>query len=149
MSKALITTWGEQVWPDLPKGCGKYRFGGNEAQINPPCEQHDSKPYNSFYFFDIFLLLSSTQEVTIGNLSLNKWKTWPVEFFEDCKKYENKLYEVKTQIEEANLGNLNLSNPPMEGIDRSKKFLIDFDIWNIKIGVRMRKLWLFYERTPN
>jgi hypothetical protein len=28
-------------------------------------------------------------------------------------------------------------------------FLIDFDIWNIEIGVRMRKLWLFYKRTLN
>jgi len=28
-------------------------------------------------------------------------------------------------------------------------FLINFDIWNVEIGVRMRKLWLFYERTPN
>jgi hypothetical protein len=28
-------------------------------------------------------------------------------------------------------------------------FLIDFDTWNVEIGVRMRKLWLFYERTPN
>jgi len=31
----------------------------------------------------------------------------------------------------------------------TKFFLIDFDIWNIEIGVCMRKLWLFYERTPN
>ena len=40
---------------------------------------------------------------------------------------------------------------PTYGVDRQiqKKFLIDFDIWNVKIGVRMLKLWLFYERTPN
>jgi hypothetical protein len=42
-------------------------------------------------FFDIFLLLRSTQEVTTGNLSLNKLITWPVEFYEDCEKYEKKL----------------------------------------------------------
>ena len=30
-----------------------------------------------------------------------------------------------------------------------KFVLIVFDIWNVKIGVRMRKLWLFYEWTPN
>jgi len=30
-----------------------------------------------------------------------------------------------------------------------KNFLIEFDIWNVKIGVRMQKLGLFYERTPN
>jgi len=78
------------MWHDLPKGSGNYRFGGNETQINSACEQHDSKLCNSF-FFDIFLLLRSTQEVTTGNLSLNKWKTWPVKFFEDCEKYEKKL----------------------------------------------------------
>jgi len=72
MSEALITTLGEQVWPDLPKGSRNYRFGGNETQINPACEQHDSKPCNSFYFFLIFFLHRSTQEVTTGNLSLNK-----------------------------------------------------------------------------
>jgi len=40
---------------------------------------------------------------------------------------------------------------PTYGEDRQiqQNFLIDFDIWNIKIGVCMRKLWLFYERTPN
>ena len=40
---------------------------------------------------------------------------------------------------------------PAFGGDRQiqKKFQIYFDIWNVKIGVRMRKLWLFYERTPN
>jgi len=40
---------------------------------------------------------------------------------------------------------------PAHGGDRQiQKFgLIDFDIWNVKIGVRMRKLWLFYERTLN
>ena len=30
-----------------------------------------------------------------------------------------------------------------------KKFLIDFDILNVEIRVRMWKLDLFYERTPN
>ena len=40
---------------------------------------------------------------------------------------------------------------PTFGRDRQiqKFFLIDFDIWNVEIGVRMGKLWLFYERTPN
>jgi len=70
MSEALITTGGEQVWPDIPKVSGNFRFGGNERHINPVCEQHNSKPYN--FFFDIFILLRSTQEVTTGNLSLNK-----------------------------------------------------------------------------
>ena len=56
MSDALITTWGEQVWPDLPKGSGNYRFGENETQINPAYEQHDSKPYNSFFLIFFFYL---------------------------------------------------------------------------------------------
>ena len=30
-----------------------------------------------------------------------------------------------------------------------KFFLIDFDIWNVKIRVRMRKFLLFYEQTLN
>ena len=40
---------------------------------------------------------------------------------------------------------------PAFGRDRQiqKFFLIDFYIWTVKIGVRMRKLWLFYEQTPN
>jgi len=128
MSHPLITTWGEQVWPNLPKGSGNHRFGGNETQINPACEQHHSKPYNSFYFFYIFLLLRSTQEVTIGNLSLNKWKTWPVKIFENCEKSEKKLLEVKTQTSEVNLGILKLSNPQTSGIDRSKNL-----VWSILI----------------
>ncbi|WP_232487823.1 hypothetical protein, partial [Pectobacterium parmentieri] len=53
-SEVLITTSGEQVWPDLPKVSGNYRFGGNERHINPACEQHNSKPCDSFYFFLIF-----------------------------------------------------------------------------------------------
>jgi len=41
-----------------------------------------------FYFFNIFVWLRSTKEVTPENLSLNKWKTWPAEFSEDCEKCE-------------------------------------------------------------
>ena len=49
-----------------------------------------------------------------------------------------KLEKVKIQTSEANLGILKLSNSPMAGIDGSEFFfLIDFDIWNIKIGVHM------------
>jgi len=44
-----------------------------------------------FIFFDISLLLRSTTKVTTENLSLNKWKTWSVEFYEDCKKCEKTL----------------------------------------------------------
>ena len=34
-------------------------------------------------------------------------------------------------------------------MDGSEFFLIDFDIWNVEIQVRMRKLDQFYELTPN
>jgi len=100
-------------------------------------------------FFDIFLLLRSTQEVTIGNLSLNKGKTWPVEFFEDCKKYEKNFRRWKLKIR-GEFGDSKIVEPT-HGKNRQmqKNFLIDFDIWNVKIGVRMRKLWMFYEQTPN
>jgi hypothetical protein len=103
-----------------------------------------------FISFDIFILVRSTVGVTTENLSLNKFKTWPAEFFEDCEKCEKKLHEVKTQTLEVNFEVQKFSNPPMEGTDRSKKkFWINFDIWNVEIRVRMRKLWLFYERTTN
>ena len=73
-----------------------------------------------------------------------------MEFYEDCKNVKKKLQEVETQTSKVNLGILNLSNPPTLGIDRCEVFfLIDFDIWNVDIVVRMRKLWLFYEWTPN
>jgi hypothetical protein len=48
-----------------------------------------------FYFFDIFSSLRSTQEVTTENLSLNKWKTWPVKNSEDGSKIEKKLVTQK------------------------------------------------------
>ena len=58
-------------------------------------------------FFDIFILVRSTEGVTTENLSLNKFKTWPAEFFEDCEKCEKKLHGVKTQTLEVNLEVLN------------------------------------------
>ena len=100
-------------------------------------------------FFDIFLLLRSTQEVTTGNLSLNKWKTWPVEFFEDCEKYEKKFRRWKLKFR-GQFGDSKIVERT-HGRNRQMQnfFLIDFDIWNVKIGVCMQKLWLFYEQTPN
>ena len=44
----------------------------------------------SFYFFDIFSSLRSTKEVTIENMSLNKWKAWPVENLENMLKIDKK-----------------------------------------------------------
>ena len=47
-------------------------------------------------------------------------------------------------------GDYKIVKPTHGGDKLIQKFgLIDLDIWNVKIGVRMRKLWLFYERTPN
>ena len=78
-------------------------------------------------FFDIFLLLRSTQEVTTGNLSLNKWKTWPVEFFEDCEKYEKNLGGENSNFR-GEFGDSKIVEPAVGGIDRSKKIF-----WSILI----------------
>ena len=55
-----------------------------------------------FGFFDFFLLflwyfypLKTTKEVTTENMSLNKWKTWPVENSEDMLKIDKKLVTRK------------------------------------------------------
>jgi len=40
----------ENKGPDLPKGSGYSRFGGNKTQIDPASEQHDPKPYNFLLF---------------------------------------------------------------------------------------------------
>ena len=49
----------------------------------------------SFYFFYIFSSLRSTKEVTTENMSLNKWKPWPVENSEDMLKIDKKLVTRK------------------------------------------------------
>ena len=72
-----------------------------------------------FIFFDIFILLRRTHEVTTRNLSLNKWKTWPVEFFEDCKKYKKTLGGENSNFR-GKFGDSKLSNPPLAEIYRSK-----------------------------
>ena len=53
-------------------------------------------------FFDFFLLflwyfssLRTTKEVTIENMSLNKWKPWPVENSEDMLKIDKNLVTMK------------------------------------------------------
>ena len=55
-----------------------------------------------FRFFDFFLLflwyfysLRTTKEVTIENMSLNKWKAWTVENSEDVLKIDKKLVTRK------------------------------------------------------
>ena len=49
----------------------------------------------SFYFFDTFSSLRSTKEVTAENMSLNKWKAWPMENSEDMLKIDKKLVTRK------------------------------------------------------
>ena len=45
--------------------------------------------------FLIFFSLWSTKELTIENMSLNKWKAWPVENSEDVLKIDKKLVTTK------------------------------------------------------
>ena len=74
-------------------------------------------------------------------MSLNKWKTWPVEISEDVLKNDKKLVTTKRRSCDQFLTNLKFSDPDKPGDGWiQKKFLIDFDIWNVEIGVRMRKL---------
>ena len=98
--------------------------------------------FDSFFlFFDIFSSLRSTKEVTTENMSLNKWKAWPVENSEDMIKIDKMLVTTKRESCDHFLTNLKFLNPDKAGDGRiQKNFLIDFDIWNIEIGVRMRKL---------
>ena len=72
-----------------------------------------------------------------------------MEFFEDCEKYEKKLGGENSNFRGGFWDSKFIE--PAYGGDRQIQnfFVIDFDIWNIKIEVHMRKLWLFYERTPN
>ena len=74
-------------------------------------------------------------------MSLNKWKAWPVKFSEEVLKIDKKLVTMKRGSCDHFLTNLKFSNPDNVGDGLiQKKFLIDFDIWNVKIGVRMQKL---------
>ena len=94
-----------------------------------------------FYLFYIFPLLRSTKEVTTENMSANKCKTWPVEFSENLLKIDKNLVTTKRGSCDHFLSNLEFSNLDRTGDGWIRNFfLIDFDIWNIEIGVRMRKL---------
>ena len=72
-------------------------------------------------------------------MSLNK--TWPVEISEDVLKINKKLVTTKRGSCDQFLTKIKISDPDGAGDRRiKKKILIDFDIWNVKIRVRMRKL---------
>ena len=71
-----------------------------------------------------------------------------MEFFDDCEKYEKNFRGDNSNFR-GEFGDSKIVEP-VDGADRQiQNFLITFDIWNIKIGVRMRKSLLFYERTQN
>ena len=83
-------------------------------------------------------------------MSLNKWKAWPVENSEDVLKIDKKLVTMKRWSCDHFLAKIKFSRPGKTGDERIRKiFLIDFDIWNVEIRVRMRKLDQFEELTPN
>ena len=95
----------------------------------------------SFYFFDIFSSLRNTKEVTTENMSLNKWKTWPVKNSEDVLKIDKTFVTTKKGSCDQFLTKINFFDPNKIGDERIWNFfLIDFDIWNVEIRVRTRKL---------
>ena len=74
-------------------------------------------------------------------MSSNKCKTWPMEFSENLLKIDKNLVTMERGSYDQFLTNLKISDPNKDEDGRIRKnFLIDFDIWNVKIGVRMRKL---------
>ena len=74
-------------------------------------------------------------------MSSNKCKTWPVEFLENLLKIDKKLVTTKKGSWDQFLAKIKFSNPDRPGDERIQKFfLIDFDIRNVEIRVRMRKL---------
>ena len=94
-----------------------------------------------FYFFDIFPLLRSTKAVTTENMSSNKCKTWPMEFSENWMKIDKNLVTTKRGSCDHFLINLKIPNPHNTMAGRIQNFfLIDLHIWNVEIGVRIRKL---------
>ena len=128
MSEALITTWGEQWGTIFRKFLVTIDLVETRDISIQLANNTIRNPAILFIFFDIFLLLRSTQEVTTGNLSVNKWKTWPVEFFEDCEKYEKKTLGGENSNFRGEFGDPIIVEPAVGGIDRSKIFF-----WSILI----------------
>ena len=83
-------------------------------------------------------------------MSSNKWKTWPVEFSKNLLKIDKNLVTTKRGSCDHFLTKIKIFDSNKAGDGRIQKFfMIDFDIWNVEIRVRMQKLDQFYERTPN
>ena len=69
---------------------------------------------------------------------------------EDVLKIDKNLMTMKSGSCDQFLAKIKFSDPNKVVDGRiQKKFLIDFDIWNVEIRVRMRKLDQFYKLTPN
>jgi hypothetical protein len=69
---------------------------------------------------------------------------------EDGSKIEEKLVTRKRGSCDQFLAKIKFFNPSKAGDGRIRNFfLIDFDIWNVEIRVRTRKLDQFQVRTPN
>ena len=73
-----------------------------------------------------------------------------MEILEDVLKNDKKLVTTKRGSCDQFLTKIKISDPNKARDGWIQKFfLIDFDIWNVKIRVRMRKRNQFYELTPN
>ena len=73
-----------------------------------------------------------------------------MEILEDVLKIYKKLVTTKRGSCDQFLTKIKFSDPSKTRDGWIQKFfLIDFDIWNVEIQVRMRKLDQFYELTPN
>jgi hypothetical protein len=73
-----------------------------------------------------------------------------MEISEDGSKIEEKLMTRKRGSCDQFLTKINFSNPDRAGDGQIRNFfLIDFDIWNVEIRVRTRKLDQFQVWTPN
>ena len=65
-------------------------------------------------------------------------------------KIDKKLVTTKRGSCDQFLAKIKFSEPgKAKGEWIRNFFLIDFDIWNVEIQVRMKKLDQFYELTPN
>ena len=73
-----------------------------------------------------------------------------MEISEDVLKNDKKLVTTKRGSCDQFLTKIKISDPDNTGDGQIRNFfLIDFDIWNVKILVHMRKVDQFYEHTPN
>ena len=83
-------------------------------------------------------------------MSLNKWKAWPVKNSEIVLKIDKKLVTTKRESCDQFLTKIKFSDPNKARDKRIRNFfLIDFDIRNVEIRVRMRKLWPVWKLTVN